>query len=415
MNRYSVIVLAALLTPALVFANPGKPDIVVMTQNQYLGADLTEIISADSTEAYAVAVLDALDSIAYNNIPERAEALALSIVERDAHLVGLQEVFSFHCVPNPGFPWLFPGTPCDLFSAAMNNHLQLTMAALSGLGADYYVAGIVENLNIPNEAFVSVGLPGLPVFIDQSGNPAAFIQVLDRDVILARVDVGTSIVDFTTTFPGLICNKPSADGCNYDFIASAAIELGGTELVIDIERGYVAVDAIVDDKAYRFVNTHLEVRFPSPDPNSAIFQAVQASELTTALALTPPAHPGSELLLVGDINSSPEDPVFPYPFFPPYAQLTIGMDFLGTPLPFPFALTDTWNLRPGKPKGNTCCQADDLSNKKSMLYERIDVIFSLNPPARVKANVLNNNQEDKTPSGLWPSDHATVVGRLFFD
>ena len=83
MNRYSVIVLAALLTPALVFANPGKPDIVVMTQNQYLGADLTEIISADSTEAYAVAVLDALDSIAYNNIPERAEALALSIVERD--------------------------------------------------------------------------------------------------------------------------------------------------------------------------------------------------------------------------------------------------------------------------------------------------------------------------------------------
>jgi hypothetical protein len=46
--------------------------------------------------------------------------------------------------------------------------------------------------------------------------------------------------------------------------------------------------------------------------------------------------------------------------------------------------------------------------------ERIDVIFSLIPPVRVKANVLNNNPEDKTPSGLWPSDHATVVGRLFY-
>jgi len=83
MNRYIAMVLGVLLTPALLFANPGKPDIVVMTQNQYLGADLTAIISAESPEAYALAVLDALDSIAYNNIPERAEALALSIVERD--------------------------------------------------------------------------------------------------------------------------------------------------------------------------------------------------------------------------------------------------------------------------------------------------------------------------------------------
>ena len=82
--------------------------------------------------------------------------------------------------------------------------------------------------------------------------------------------------------------------------------------------------------------------------------------------------------------------------------------------PVAFPCTDVWTLRPGKPAGFSCCEAGDLSNAESLLYERIDVIFSLIPPLRVKANVLNNDPEDKTPSGLWPSDHATVVGRLFY-
>jgi hypothetical protein len=119
--------------------------------------------------------------------------------------------------------------------------------------------------------------------------------------------------------------------------------------------------------------------------------------------------------VVGDINSSTEDPPFWSPFgpaYPPYLQLANGTDLFGNPLSFPY--TDIWTLRPGKPPGFTCCEAADLSNAESMHDERIDVIFSLIPPVRVKANVLNNNPEDKTPSGLWPSDHATVVGRLFY-
>ena len=84
MTRYIAIVLGVLLTPALLLANPGKPDIVVITQNQYLGADLTPIITAESPGEYNEAVLDALYSITANNIPERAEALALSIADRDA-------------------------------------------------------------------------------------------------------------------------------------------------------------------------------------------------------------------------------------------------------------------------------------------------------------------------------------------
>jgi len=389
MTRYLAIVLGALFTPALLLANPGKPDIVVIIQNQYLGADLTPIISAEGPEEYNQAVLNALFSIAANNIPERTEALAQSIAGRKAHLVGLQEVFEFECIESGTIPGA-----CLLFSDAMNDHLQLTLDALQGLGAEYYVAGIVENLN----------LPGLPVFLNLDAVPDVFIRVLDRDVILARGDVLTSEV----TFP---CSKPSANGCNYDVIASATV-LGG---VINIERGFVGVDAIVDGQDYRFVNTHLEVQSPSPDPLSPLIQAFQATQLVATLSLLAPPPPGTELLVVGDINSSPEDPPFPSPYglaYPPYQQLANGTDLFNFPISFPFS--DIWTLRPGKPPGFTCCEAADLSNGESELYERIDVIFSLIPPVRVKANVLNNNPEDKTPSGLWPSDHATVVGRLFY-
>ncbi len=389
MTRYIAIVLGALLAPALLLANPGKPDIVVITQNQYLGAELAPIVTAESLEEYNQVVLDALYSIAANNIPERAEALAKSIADRDSHLVGLQEVFKFECIESGTIPGA-----CLLFSDAMNDHLQLTMDALQDLGADYQVAGIVENLN----------LPGLPVFLDLDPVPDVFISVLDRDVILARGDVPTIPV----LFP---CGKPSADGCNYDVVASATI----LETVINIERGFVGVDAIVDGQSYRFVNTHLEVQTPSPDPFSPLIQAFQASQLGATLSLLAPPPPGAELLVVGDINSSTEDPPFLSPFglaYPPYLQLANGTDLFGNQLSFPY--TDIWTLRPGKPAGFTCCEAADLSNAESMHDERIDVIFSLIPPVRVKANVLNNNQEDKTPSGLWPSDHATVVGRLFY-
>ena len=393
MTRYLAIVLGAIFVPTLLLAGSGKPaksgkpDIIVITQNQYLGADLTPIITAGTPAEYNQAVLDALYSVAANNIPERAQALAKSIAGRKAHLVGLQEVFKFECIETGTIPGA-----CLLFSDAMNDHLQLTEDALLALHADYYVAGIVENLNL---------FPGLPVFLDLDDTPDVLIRVLDRDVILARGDVDTDPV----VFP---CNKPSADGCNYDVIASAEV-LGG---VINIEIGFVGVDATVNGQDYRFVNTHLEVQSPSADALAPLIQASQASQLVATLSVTTP--PGIELLVVGDINSSPEDPAFPAPWglaYPPYQQLANGINLFGADISPSY--TDIWTLRPGKPKGYTCCEAADLSNGESELYERIDVIFSLFPPAGVKANVLNNNPEDKTPSGLWPSDHATVVGRLF--
>ena len=395
LKSFAVLLGGAFLPATLLASPPARPDITVMTQNQYLGADLTPIVAAESPLEYNLAVLDALSAVAANNAPERVQALADTILEQNAHLVGLQEMFRFDCVESGTMP-----DACSLFTAATNDHLQLT---LDVVGDDYYLAGVVNNLTIPDAEF---GLPGLPVFLDADLIPDVFIQVLDRDVILARSDVPTTVA----ALPCLSA-KASEDGCNYSTIAEADA-LGET---ISIQRGFVAVDAEVNGQHYRFVNTHLEVQFPAPEQDAPLIQAAQATELIATMTLFPPPA-GANLIIVGDINSDPLHPVFQTSFgemaYPPYKQLQMGLSVWGDPLSASY--TDIWSLRPGKPPGHTCCEAADLSNNLSNHDERIDVIFNLQPPVRVKANVLNNDSEDKTTSGLWPSDHASVVGKLFY-
>jgi len=109
---------------------------------------------------------------------------------------------------------------------------------------------------------------------------------------------------------------------------------------------------------------------------------------------------------VGDINSSPEHPVISMgqiQIIPPYKQLE-GAGYL-----------DLWTLRNGNPPGFTCCQEENLLNPESALSERVDLIFSSEAPInKVKVNIVGNDEADKTPTGLWPSDHAGVVTQMEF-
>jgi hypothetical protein len=85
---------------------------------------------------------------------------------------------------------------------------------------------------------------------------------------------------------------------------------------------------------------------------------------------------------------------------------------------------DTWTLQPasakakGKPYvGLSCCQWEDLTNRRSDLYERIDLIWASEAPKVRDARLLGESIGDKTPpkgQGLWPSDHASVAVKLRF-
>jgi len=64
--------------------------------------------------------------------------------------------------------------------------------------------------------------------------------------------------------------------------------------------------------------------------------------------------------------------------------------------------------------------ASNLLNPVVDLYERIDFVFVGNtaqgtgqhPIGPVYAEVIGDEQSDRTPSGLWPSDHAGIIARL---
>ena len=369
----------------------GAADIRLMTQNQYLGADLTPILTATNPGDFNAAIVKALQTMAANTSVKRMEALAAQISKDQPTIVGLQEVYHFQCTdlgpPSPG-----QGCNDPSIAEAFSDQLQATLEALNGM---YEAKATVVNFN----------LPGIPFWIN--GFPA-MVSVLGRDVILARDGIDVTPVDFQSLG---VCMKPSGDGCNYTTVIETSTLVGP----LSIERGFVAVDATVNGKAYRVVNTHLELQTPDPsNPLSQVFQAAQAYELIQILLFTMPMD--RSLVILGDMNSGPDHPAIPgpLPLPPPFDA--------GIPTPYQefvaAGFADVWTFRPGRLAGYTCCQIDDLSNKKSALYERIDMIFSLDIPKKVKkVRVVGATVSDKTPPhgvGLWGSDHGSVTAELRF-
>ncbi len=419
------IIPALLSASLLVFAsaaNAGHPPkrapplpIDVMTQNQYLGADLVPVVEAGAAitsdpatlVAFNTALLNALGSVAANLPQQRFHALAREILWRRPHVVGLQEVFEFACTPPPpGDPNVPAGNGClyGPIAGAFNDHLAGTLDALYGT---YAAKAMVKNLDIT-----------LPIVTPMGG---AYVTVIDRDVILVRRDLaGTAAV---VPYQGF-CRFPSVDGCNYDFVATTSI--GGQP--VRIERGFVGIDLAVGGSKYRVVNTHLEVREPDGlNPYSRIVQSAQAYQLIATTTATTPSD--RKLIVVGDINSDPRDPLLEVPrelqfayglppvIVPPYTQFAAPVSVGGA------GFTDTWTMRPGAQNGQSapligfsCCQDEDLANRRSGLYERIDMVFSFTRPSRViDARLLGTTAASKTwppGHGLWPSDHAAVAAAL---
>jgi len=342
---------------------PQKKDypLNVMTQNLYVGADIHRVLLPGNILQLAA---EAYQVLGQTDFPERAEAIADEIARVQPELIGLQEVY-----------WIRIQSPSDLVfyppnaAGELSNYLEILLAALETRGLSYKVAAIVKNADVE-----------LPMYaFDEVGNITGFddIRVTDHDVILARDDVD-------------IANPTSRN-----FEINAQFAIGG--MPVEFARGFVAVDATVRGKTFRFVNTHLEERgavWPTGDE----IQVLQAQELIDELDLeTVP------VILVGDFNSSPEDDdTFAY-----HVIENAGY-------------VDAWKRgrRGRRSKGATCCQQELLTNENSLLFERIDHIFVRNHPRETpfsivgSVRVVGDKQKDKTVSGLWPSDHAGVVARM---
>ncbi len=157
---------------------------------------------------------------------------------------------------------------------------------------------------------------------------------------------------------------------------------------ITLPRGWASVDVGTGESAFRFVTTHLDIAPP--------IQLAQAKELLATAANTK-----LPVVLAGDFNADAANASDPS--FATY-QAAIDAGF-----------ADAWLQRRHPDAGFTCCQAPDLLNPASMLNLRIDLVLVRGGLRAEKIGLVGDRQEDRTASGLWPSDHAGVAATLSLD
>ncbi len=82
---------------------------------------------------------------------------------------------------------------------------------------------------------------------------------------------------------------------------------------------------------------------------------------------------------------------------------------------------DVWlmNSSHKNPDGFTYGHDLDLLNDRENFLQRIDYVFVRNSEEvflkHVKAMILGDEVKDKTPTGLWPSDHGGIAADLKFN
>src|SRR5829696_1371132 len=347
----------------------GSQHIKVMTRNLYLGADLTQAISAIISGDHS-AIIDAATatwaSVMATNFPERSEALADEIADSQPQLVGLQEVSLYRT----GAPDAFSDNPTPAKRVRLD-YLEILLQELNERGLHYAPVAVTKNFDVENPGDIDLG-------VEQNIQD---IRLTDRDVILARTDLPTSQLKLS--------NVQTAN-----FHTNASLPIGDTGQFVTISRGWGSVDVTSGGHKYRFINTHLEQEGPFSDHPFNQVQVAQGNEI-----LSGPANTSLPVILVGDYNSRADGTGTPT-----YSNLTGA------------GLTDAWSVTHPGELGNTFGY-EPLLNTTVELTQRLDLVLfrgSLSDSlSAVNSDVVGDDpDEDRTPSGLWPSDHAGVVATL---
>ena len=231
------------------------------------------------------------------------------------------------------------------------DYLEILIDALTKRGLIYEPVVVQASTDIEVPGVTSIGLMD--------------IRFTDRDVLLARANTNFTLSNTNGT----------------QFVAKLPLTTPfGTS---NISRSWVSVDVSFDNgDKIRVVSTHLEALSP-------VIQELQADEL---IDWSDNTH--LPIIFIGDFNSNAAGTGTKT-----YTKLK-DVDFI-----------DAWSLK-GKGTGFTCCQADDLLNQNSSLTERIDLVMFQGNFEVKDIGIVGNSQNDRTISGLWPSDHAGVVANL---
>ena len=358
-------------------STPSSVVVEVQTYNMYFGANLTPLFAPDVDVVVAATAI--WNEMQASNIPERARAVAELIADDAPDLVGLQEVSTWRSAPAAvgGPAGFYPTGPF----VTDYEVLDLLLEDLAELGTPYEV--VEANTNFSNVTFP------LP-FVAGAGPTFRLATFTDRDVIIAkksslsrgRMQVG--------------------DTAAHNFAAALPITVAGN--AIRVPRGWSEADITVRGRTFTFMNTHFEA-YGYP-PYSDQIRNPQAVELAARIAGWP--HP---VVLVGDVNVRP----------------TMCEDHRGDPADgnvvayqtlLDAGLTEVWPmLYPQDPCGSAGWTSgqDALEGLPSTLDHRIDDVFVSAGFSALEAEVVGDEESDRTPGGLWPSDHASTWAKIRLD
>jgi endonuclease/exonuclease/phosphatase family metal-dependent hydrolase len=232
--------------------------------------------------------------------------------------------------------------------------LQILLDALAAHGMHYTPVITRTNFSLAGVGLFASGLVG--------------VSLTERSALLARTDLPTD---------ELKLSNPQQGGYQ------AAITVPTLNGPVTIGSGWLSVDAKTQGKTVRFITTHLSA--------ITLTSGVQAPQMQELLA--GPAATTLPVVIAGDFNSTPSGGAY---------TEAVGAGF-----------ADEWSAANGSDNGFTAFQVlPTINNATSNLYTRIDYVMARGQIAAQEAHLAGADPSARTPSGLWPADHAGLVATL---
>jgi endonuclease/exonuclease/phosphatase family metal-dependent hydrolase len=231
--------------------------------------------------------------------------------------------------------------------------VQSLLTELAAKGRHYGIVAIVPGLDA--EAPTTLGFDA---------------RVTTRDILIARTDLPASDFKLSNLQIRQYIAAPAAQTPVGPFTDTS---------------GFGAIDVTMRGRSFRFVTTHLDVH-----PTLSFLQATEL--VATAANTTLP------VILVCDCNATPD-----LPTNPTYASYQVIKNA---------GFIDAFRTAHPNDPGFTVAQAENLLNPISSLSARIDLVQFRGPFGISDVRVVGATPAERTPSGLWPSDHAGVAATL---
>ncbi|MFC7098988.1 endonuclease/exonuclease/phosphatase family protein [Halobaculum marinum] len=324
----------------------------VMTQNLYLGFDVSRLLDADSLGGFRRIVGKFLDGVDPAVYAARADAVAAAVAAADADVLAVQEATKFRTQ-----------TPGDFGTRGAEAADEVVVDLLAELESSLRARGI----DFRRAAVTRTSDAELPAKTDDG---RVDFRVTDRNAVLVRegVDVRNRV---TRTFD-----------------TDTVIQIPNTDEEVSLRRGYARADLAMNGVEFTAVSTHLE-------SVSSFLRVLQASELVREL-------PERRRIVLGaDLNSGPGGDSAAYDlltdtFTDPFRRLS--------PSSAGHTCCQSPTLRNDRSRLN---RRIDAVLRRGRI--RATSIERVNHQADDRIRLVRDDGDRTESVRVWPSDHAGVV------